>query len=444
MKSKKNLYKLIVVVILIVVIAFALVRCADEQENKEVLSQGSNNLEQSKGESPLQDNADKQNDSVISVEAKEVAQGTLATYVNIVGEARPYREVELVSKLSEIVDKVNIQVGDIVDKGDILVELNRDDQEITVKEKEGVLAATEADLQDALNGSRKEKILQCKADVESAKSDLEVAQNNYDRYKELYDQKYISKQTFEEYANKLTSSRSSYESKLQALKMAEDGSTVEEIKSLRAQVTQAEAGLSSAKLDLSRTSIKAPISGVISNLNIEIGEMTNTSSSILTISQLNKIKIKAYVSQRIVNKLKAGDSVVVYFSAIDDSFIAKIQSISPVADEIKKSFPVEIVVANPEQIIKAGMYAEIKLKTNQVADHLVVPQSAILEENGENYVYIVNNNKAKKLRVATGIASEDQIVILTGLQEGDQLIITGAEYLKDGSRINLVGQGDKQ
>lgn len=421
-------------VILIGVIAFVLVRCGNKQGSREVLSQGIENTEQSAGE---------KNDSVISVEVKEVKQGTLTTYTSIVGEAEAFREVELIPRLQEEVEKINVQIGDTVKKGDILLELNSDDSEIELKQAEASLAAAEANLQEALNGTREEEIIQLKADLKSAKSDLEIAETNYERYKELYEKEFISKQTFEEYLNKYIVAQSSYESDKQSLKIAESGSTAEELKSLQAQVDQAEASLSSAKLELSRTRVKAPIAGVISALGIEIGEKTTTASSILTISQLDKIKIKAYVSQKIVNKLKVDDSVVLYFSAIDDIFTAKIQSISPVADETKKSFPVEIIVDNPAHLIKAGMYAEINLKTNQVNGELVIPQSAVIEEDGEKYVYIINNNKAVKLKIETGVSSQEEIVVLSGLDEGDMIVYTGAEYLKDGSSVKIVGQGGK-
>lgn len=430
MNLKNGLTKYMIAFLLISGMVLFLVTCSrgDGQEVEGVLSQ----------------NVGSENDSALSVEIEEAQLGTLSTYINIVGETKPYNKVDLIPRLQEEVEKIKVGVGDIVAKGDILLELNSDDMEIEVEQARASLAAAEANLQEALNGTREEEIIQLKADLSKAKSDLEVAKNNYERYQGLYEEGFISKKSFEQYLNEFIAAKSSYQSVQQALKIAETGSTAEEIKNLQAQVDQAKASLDSAELNLSRTMVKAPIAGVISSLDIEVGEQTTTSSAVLTISQLDKIRIKAYVSQSTVNKLKTGDLVNIYLAAIDKTFGGKIKSISPVADESKKSFPLEIVVENPEQLIKAGMYAEVKLRSSQVVGELVIPQSAIIEEDGNKYLYIVNDdNRAERIKVETGLSSADEIVILSGLTEGERVVVTGAEFLKDGTSVKIVGQGAK-
>jgi len=381
-------------------------------------------------------------ESSINVEVQKVKKDKLTTYVQVVGEARPYREVELVPDLQGRVEELYVALGGQVSKGNILLELNCEDEKIAVKQAEASLVGAEANLQDALNGSSKEEITKLKANLEKTKSDMKIAQSDYNRYKKLYNEEYISKQSFEKYEQQLISARSSYQSAKQSLISAEAGPTTEEIKSLKAQVANAEASLEKAKLNLSRTEVKAPISGIISSLNIDLGEQA-TNSPILTISQLKKTRIKSYVSHSNVNKIRIGDQVQIYFPALKQSFLGAIEGVSPVADEDKKSFPVEIVVDNPDYIIKAGMYAEVKLNTSQSSEQLIIAQSALVEENGDKFVYIVKNNKAHKVKVETGISSEGKVAILAGLNEGEQVVVTSAEYLKNGANINLIGQGDK-
>lgn len=441
MKFKNQVYQLTIYLLLAGVLTFLFVGCSKN-------STGESQAAVQQTSQPVQNtgkvNIKQQNEAVVSVETQTVKRGSLVTFAQVVGEARPYREVELEPRLQEVAEKINVQIGDIIKKDDLLIKLNSENQEITVQQAEASLAAAEANLQDTINGTRPEKIIQYKADLDSAKSNLKIAQTNYDRYKDLYDQGYISKQSFEEYENKLVSAKNNYQSSLQTLKIAEAGATAEKIKSLKANVKQAEASLNSAKLQLSWTNIKAPIAGVISDLNTEVGERASTASPVLSISQLDKIKIKTYVSQRTVNKIKVGEQVQVYFGAIDKNFTGIIKSISPVADDSQKSFPVEIVVNNLDYIIKAGMYAEIKLITNRAADQLLISKTAVLNKNKKDYVYIIKNKKAEKVNVKTGLVSEDKVEILAGLNEGDNVVITGAQYLQNGSMVNVISRGDQR
>lgn len=439
-KLKNNLFKLISIIVIIGVVCFLFVGCdnASKELDKQTLSQQT----EQNDDQALPAEGMKQTNTVVSVEVEEVQSGSLANYVTVTGEARPYREVGVVPRLQEGVEKINVQVGDSVKKGDILLELKKEDELIAVEKAEAALKIAQANLQNTLNGSREEELHQLRAKLDAAKSDLELTQTNYDRYKELYDKEYISKQFFEEASNELTAAKSSYESARQSLKLAEAGSTSEEIKSLEGQVEQAQASLKADKLDLARATISAPISGIISDLDIEVGEIS-ASSAVITIADLSRVKIETYISEAAVNKIKVGEDVDVDFEALEDKFTGEITSISPVADSTKKRFPVEIVVNNPNTIIKAGMYATIKLKTDRVYDQIIIPQNAVMEENGAEYVFIVKDNQAKRVEVTTGLSSEDGVAILNGLQAGEQLVITGQEYLKDGLEVKVVNRGDK-
>lgn len=380
--------------------------------------------------------------TVTSVEVEKITKGDLAVYLTLIGETFPNQESEIMPRLEEEVKVIKIDVGDLVAKGDLLIELDSREENIDLKQAKASLASAQADLQDELNGPRDEEVKQLEADLKSAKSDLKLAKEDYQRNKELYEKEFISKQTFESFLNEYISAQSSYESAEQKLKLTKAGSTEERIVSLRAAVNTAEADVEAAELELSRSKITAPISGIVSDLNIDVGE-TTTSSTVATISQINRIRVKVYLSQSNVNLARVGEQVDLYFSALDKRFIGTIKNISPVADSDKKSFPVEITVDNPGGLIKAGMYAEVKLKTDQVEDKFIVPESAILKSDDNNYFFIVEADQVKKITADIILESNSKVAVKNDLEVGTEVVVNGEEYLTNGSWVNVINRGDQ-
>lgn len=411
--------------------------------NKKELNEGSvpsgEQFQMTQGEEPTEVS---ENKNAVNVETETAEKGSLNKYLVVTGETKAYQKSDVVPRIQEEVEKINVKIGDKVKKNEVLIELNTIEKEIAVKQAEAALESANANLDDVLAGSREEEIKQLKASLKKAESALEVAKNNYQRQKELYEKDFISRQSLESAKNDLVSAESDYQSALESLNLAEEGATKAEIESARAEVENAEASLESAKLELARTKIKAPISGIISAIDIDNGEIT-ASSSVITLAQLDKLKIKIYLSQSNINKVSSGEKVKLYIAAVNKEITGQIESISPVADEDKKSFPVEIVVDNSDSLIKAGMYAEVSLVVEEANDQIVISRSALVEESGNNYIYIIEDKKAKKIEVEINVKNDDKIAIGNAIEPGIEVVVTGNDNLSNGDSVNVLNRGEK-
>ncbi|WP_018247507.1 efflux RND transporter periplasmic adaptor subunit [Orenia marismortui] len=413
--------KKLVVVLLIAILSFSIIGCG--KKNEETIA----NQKEEKPKIPVE-----------SITAKA---DQLSDYVTVVGSTEASKSVQLTPQVQEEVEKVYVKVGDKVNKGDRLLVLDKDTLKIQVEQAEAGLKAAQANLDKALRGAREEEIAQLKARLEQAKASYEETEKAYNRQETLYKQHVISEQQFESMKSKYIAAKSGYETAKQSLKLAQNGATEEEIKALEAQVSQAKASYQAANIRLSKAEIKAPISGIISAVNIEEGEMAG-GQPVIAIANIDQVKIVAYVSERNINKVNLGDKVEVDFNALERLVTGRVDSISPVMDQQKKAFPVEIIIDNQDNLIKGGMYAEINLVSERINNKVVIPQESIFEEADIEYVYIIKDGAAERRKVETGLSAAGKVVILSGIKEGEEVVVTGQEDLGAGAKVQVVNRGD--
>ncbi|GAB6098396.1 hypothetical protein JCM16358_02750 [Halanaerocella petrolearia] len=377
----------------------------------------------------------------IPVKVKQADIGNITKYITVTGTAKPVKSTEVTPELQEQADKVLIEVGDKIKKGEKLVQLNQEDVQAQVEEAKAALETAKAGLNELLAGTRQEKIDRLEAQLKQTAVTYKQAKKDYERYKKLFKKEVISKQDLETIKNQYISAESNYQAAKEELKMAKNGPTKEQIAAQKAQVKQTKTSLNTAKLNLAKTEITAPIAGVIAEVNIEEGETVSAQQPVVSIIDLNPVEIKTYISEQNINKLDIGQEVSINFSALDKELTGKIKTISPALDTSKKKFPVEIRVDNSSQLIKSGMYATVKLKTDVSSGKIVLSKKSIIQEDGTEYVYIAQNGRAVKKEVTTGLATKEKVVILAGVSLGDQVITEGSEQVTDGYGVTIVGGG---
>jgi len=194
----------------------------------------------------------------IAVEVAEVKKDDFYLYLTESAQSEAYEEVLLTPRVQEVVTEVLVSVGDSVERGETLIKMDSRSSEISVIQAEASLKSTKANLQQALNGPRKEELARLQAQVTQAESELKLRKENYERQKQLFEEGYLSQEEIDQANNQLIAAQSGYQSALKNLEITEAGATEEEIDQLEAQVTQAEAQLESARLRMSYTEIAAP------------------------------------------------------------------------------------------------------------------------------------------------------------------------------------------
>jgi len=387
------------------------------------------------------ESGDDSDSSAAAVEIVESIRGDFSDSINVSASAEAAQEVEVMPRMQEVVNSVNVNIGDRVEAGDILIEMENRSNELDLLNAEASLKKARADLQSALNGAKKAEIEQKEAQLQQTESELKLREENYQRKKQLFEEEYISKQELDQSANELTAAKSSYLSALKSLEILKMGAADEEIAALESQVSQAEVNLERARLKSSYSKVSAPISGIVAELNVEIGELLSN-QRIAVITNIDQIELLAYINELNINKLVKGEEVEVSFKSLNKDFKGVITSISPRTADNRQSFPVRIILDNPENIVKSGMSAQLELITARAKDVVLITQNAVLEDNGINYVYLLNDGKAKRQEIEISAENEEVAVIKSGLTAEEKVITTGKENLSDGMDVNVVGRGD--
>lgn len=223
------------------------------------------------------------------------------------------------------------------------------------------------------------------------------------------------------------------------LEQVKNGATDEDQIISEANIKQAEAALKRAKKALSDTIIKSPISGIVAQLNFDTGEMAGPGTPLVNLVDLDKVYIKADVTADLLVNIGQGDNAKAKILAYQDKYLSgTIEYISPVADQRSQAFTVRVLAENPANNIKAGMFADLYFITNLIKDTLVLPIEAVMDLETSPYVYTVNNNKAVRKSVEVGIANDDEVAVLKGITQDDQVIVRGQNNISNGSSVEVV------
>jgi len=184
--------------------------------------------------------------------------------------------------------------------------------------------------------------------------------------------------------------------------------------------------------------VVSPIKGTVISKNIEVGSTVSIKQPIIEIADLKKLIVKSSVSEEYISKIKLGQTSKIKVSSLGNSFISgKISVITPGIQIGSRTADIEISIP-PDTRIRPGMTASVEIIVEQRQNALVIHQDAlIVKPNGDKFVFIADNDKAKMVKIATGIESNTEVEVTSGLKEGDKIIILGQENLKDGVKIKF-------
>lgn len=229
-----------------------------------------------------------------------------------------------------------------------------------------------------------------------------------------------------------------------AVKLLEiGGGTQQNVDQMKLQLTNAENALTAAQRTLKNvkenTVLTTPISGVVTARNYDPGDMTGA-LPIVTVAQVNPVKIIINVPESELSKVTKGMPAQITFDTYgNEIFEGKITMVSPTVDTNSKTFGVEIGLANSNGKILPGMFGRVKLELG-IANHVVVPDRAIVKQPGSanQYVYVYHNGKVSFNKVELGQRLGNTYELLSGVEPGDTVIVTGQTKLADGVAVEIA------
>ncbi|MCH5226291.1 MAG: efflux RND transporter periplasmic adaptor subunit [Muribaculaceae bacterium] len=228
-----------------------------------------------------------------------------------------------------------------------------------------------------------------------------------------------------------------------AVKLLEiGGGTQQNVDQMKLQLTNAQNSLAAAERTLKNvkenTILVSPISGVVTARNYDPGDMTGA-LPIITVAQVNPLKIIINVPETELSKISKGMPATITFDTYgDESFTGHVTMVSPTVDTNTRTFGVEIGLTNSNGRILPGMFGRVKLDLGH-ANHVVVPDRAIVKQPGSanQYVYVYKNGKVNYSKVDLGQRLGNTYELLSGVEDGDSVVITGQNKLANGMAVNI-------
>jgi membrane fusion protein, multidrug efflux system len=218
----------------------------------------------------------------------------------------------------------------------------------------------------------------------------------------------------------------------------------------RSGLTQAEVGYREAELNMARTRVAAPFPGRVANLKVVAGEYVTQGQELLTVVDIDPIKVEVAVLEAELRHLREGHRAVARFAALPgESFEGRIESINPVVETEGRSARVTIHLPNPDGRIMPGMYARVSLDAEHYPDRILVPRTAVLERDRRTMLFVLEGGETEGIAawryVTTGRESDHLVEIVPHddtfmVEPGETVLVDGHHYLSHGSSIRLTDE----
>lgn len=304
------------------------------------------------------------------------------------GEVRGRYESQLAFQVTGKIIKRNVQLGSIVNVGDVLMQIDAKDIQQTVSSNS--------------------------AQVYSAQSQLRLAESNLNRYRQLLDSGAVSRSQYDQYVN------------------AYDVAT--------AAVLQAGAQYTQGANQLDYTLLKADKTGVVSAITAEAGQVVSAGQTVVTVVQDGEQEIEINVPENRLEELKTAGQLNVTFWALPNVTLnGSVREIAPMADPTTRTFKVRVSLLNPPPSVKLGMTATVSLTDDTAHTAFSIPLAALYQTGDTPAVWVVNDNILTLRPIQTGSFGNSTIQVLSGLQPGDLIVSAGVHKLKEGQRVTTTG-----
>lgn len=219
-----------------------------------------------------------------------------------------------------------------------------------------------------------------------------------------------------------------------------------EIVYLQAKFTaeQTAANLEALEARLDRTTVRAPFGGVLDERHVDVGSLVSPGQTVGRLVDLDPVKIVGGVPERYAPDVKEGAEAHIAFDVFPgESFTAPITYVGSTVNPGNRTFPIEVVLPNPDGLIKPEMVANMSVTRRQVEEAIVVPQDALVRVEDGYVVFVVTESGegevARARPVELGPRQRDQVVIGGGLEAGERIVVVGQKSVADGDRVRVVG-----
>ena len=353
--------------------------------------------------------------------------GVMLRSVVATGKVEPITKVEIKSKANGIIERLLVDVDQIVTPGQVLAELDRENLTARMREARANLQAAEAAHEAAIAQVKKNEI-------EAEAPDVEFARRNNQRADQLFDQKLISQSGLDEAKIALEQAQNRQRAAGGQLVIARA-----RVAEALANVAQARAAVERSEEELANATIKAPIRATVLTRDVEVGSPVSSilnlganATLVLTLGDIERVFVRGRVDEADIGQVRLGQAAKITTETFRDRvFEGRVTQISPIGVERDNvtTFEVEVSIENPGKELKANMTANAEIILEEFPGSLLIPEAAVTYDNQRNaFVDVADagaRNGRRRVPVKVGIGNGTRIQVTSGLKAGDKVVLPG-------------------
>lgn len=366
----------------------------------------------------------------VAVQTTTLRRISIPRLVELSGTLASPDQAKVSSEIAGVVREVTVELGSEVRPGTVLVRVQPRELELAVERAESALRQVEAQLGLSQSENKQPPADDQIASVRQAAANRDDARAAFARAQQLHGRGLLSQVDLDTSETRLKISEANHQASLDTAH------------SLKAALQDRRASYALAQKKLADADIKAPVGGAVSDRFVQPGEFIRENTPVVTIVQMNPLKLRTAVQEKNAALIKPGQEVAFIVEAFPGrTFNGKIAYVSPAVDQTTRTFAVEALVDNHDRQLKPGFFAKGTVRTRVDDDVLAVPENAVSTLAGVSSVYVIGDGKARQQQVTLGERQDKVIELLTGLKGDETLAASNLGQLATGTPVR-VGQDE--
>ncbi len=370
------------------------------------------------------------------VQTTPIKRENIESHIQSTGKIFSMDKRDITSDVEEKIEKMYVQKGDKVEKGQILMKL--EETNIRYKIKDARLRLTMEE--ESLRQLEREGNTELEINLSNARIKYEDAKNTYERNKKLYEENVIPKVELDKSKDDMDQTYNEYVLAEEKLK---NSNHENQITIQRQKIELAKLDLEKLEKDIEKYTIKSPITGTIVDTNISESGIVESHRNLMSIQDIDNLEIIVDMNEYDASKIEVDDPVEIKGDSFEGKiYTGRVKYVGSIAKQVDGSqgkesvVEIKIEIENVDEYLKPGFSAKVDILTEKKDDVLTLPYEAIFtKKGGEKTIYVVKDGIVKEYTVNTGIGSDFSIEIIGDINENDEVILNPTEDIKDGDQV---------
>ncbi len=378
--------------------------------------------ERSEEKAEKKEETQKVEEAPVPVKVVKAVRGDLPLRLTFSGQADCWEKATVKAETSGKVLRILKPVGSWVKKGELLAVLDDKEKRLALEKAKAAHLKALADYITTFRLIKTGPLI-----TEKDRKRLEQAKKKYEEVLAKYRAGACSREELRKAEEELQ------------ITMIETGALQEQVRKATKGLTDAEISLRQAELEVEKTRIRAPFSGIIADIKVSPGQEVSAGTEVFRIVNPRSLYVRAFALEGEVGKIRKGMTARIKFLAFPDRFFrGRINAISPELDPEKKTATVFLSVLDPAKGLRPGMSCDVQVEYKVLKNVVKVPRKAVLVRSGRPLVFVVKDNVALWRYIKMGAQNEEEVEVKEGVEEGDLVVVEGQLTLAHQSRVKIV------